>query len=157
MTALIIRKGNISDVSGIAAIEEACFPVPWSKESLKRDMETNPRAKYIVAEEEDKIVGYIGWWTIAEEAYINNIAVLPSHQEKSIGSILMKTMIHLSEAEGVKSHTLEVRAGHLKTQYFYEKFGFRSAGVRPGYYEDNGEDAVIMWRIGDIEEIGKES
>lgn len=150
--ALLIRKGDIDDIDGIVSIENACFNIPWTKNSLQKDMETNPKAKYIVALDNEKIVGYMGWWTIEEEVYINNIAVLPLYQGKGIGTVLMRTMIQVSEDDGAKCHTLEVRASHIDTQHFYEQFGFRKSGIRPGYYEDNEEDAVIMWRIGKIEE-----
>ena len=157
MIQLIIRKGEPADAEGLERIEQACFSVPWSLDSLRRDLEENPKALYIVAEKDGCLLGYVSVWNIREEGHINNVAVLPEYQGKHVASLLMSALIRVTEDSGVKSHTLEVRAGNVAAQHLYEKFGFRSVGTRPNYYEDDGEDAVIMWRIGDPEQREEES
>ncbi len=152
-----IRKANKTDVNGIFAIEKVCFSVPWSRESLLADITENPRAKYFVAEVNDTIAGYVGVWEIEEEGHINNVAVMPRYRRKGVASILLAMMLFITEKSGVHSHTLEVRASNAAAINLYEKFGFRPAGVRPGYYEDDGEDALIMWRIGNPDARSKES
>lgn len=146
MAELIVRTGRAEDIDGIAALEQVCFAAPWSKESLNHDLTQNPMAVYVVAELSGEIVGYVGIWIIVDEGHINNVAVSPLYRRKQIGSLLIDTMLKATTADGVKSHTLEVRATNEAAIGLYEKFGFKEAGVRKGYYEDNGEDAIIMWR-----------
>ena len=157
MNELIIRKGMEEDIDSIAVIEEECFSTPWSRESIRHDLMENDKATYIVADMDGLIVGYMSVWCICDEGSINNIAVLPEYRRNHIASILMETMIQITENAGIKSHTLEVRRSNTAAIKLYEKFGFREAGVRPGYYEDDGEDALIMWRIGDPDIITGES
>lgn len=146
MAELIVRGGRREDIGQIAEIEKRCFSVPWSEESLLYDMTENERAVYIVAELEGEIIGYVGIWTILDEGHINNVAVSPDYRRMHVGSVLIENMIKVTEEAGIKSHTLEVRAGNEPAKGLYAKFGFKEAGVRKGYYEDNGEDAIIMWR-----------
>lgn len=146
MTELVIRKGRAEDIDPIAALEEACFASPWSRESLYRDLTENAMATYIVAELAGEIVGYMGVWAVMEEGYINNVAVSPDYRRRHVGSALIEAMLAITEQAGIERHTLEVRVSNEAAKGLYEKFGFREAGVRKGYYEDNGEDAVIMWR-----------
>lgn len=154
---LMIRKGIPQDADDLAEIEKACFSVPWSRESLYRDLSGNALSRYVVAQVDDEIVGYINAWLIREEAHINNVAVLPKERRQHIGSLMMEAFLHVTEVEGAQSHTLEVRTSNEPAIKMYEKFGFRSVGTRPGYYQDNGEDALIMWRIGDPNRAEKES
>ncbi len=146
MTELVIRKGRAEDLDGIAALEQECFASPWSRESLYRDMTENQMAEYFVAELDGEVVGYLGIWLVSEEGYINNVAVSPSHRRRQIGSALIGAMLEATQAEGIIAHTLEVRASNEAAKGLYKKFGFKEAGLRKGYYEDNGEDAIIMWR-----------
>ena len=145
---LIIRKANIGDLEGLVTIEKACFDTPWSRESLAHDLDSNPLAMLLCAEIDGKIAGYIDVWIIQEEGHINNVAVLPEFHRMHIATILIHTMIRVTEAKGVLSHTLEVARGNQAAISLYEKFGFQKTGERPHYYE-NGEDARIMWRLGD--------
>ena len=92
------------------------------------------------------MVGYIGVWKIVDEGHITNVAVSPDYRRMQIGSALLKNMLEITAEEGIVRHTLEVRTGNEAAIGLYEKFGFETAGVRKGYYEDNGEDALIMWR-----------
>ena len=146
MIKLVIRRGRLEDLDGIAALEQVCFASPWSRESLYRDMAENQMAMYFVAELDEEVVGYLGIWLVSEEGYINNVAVSPSHRRRRIGSALIEAMLEATQAEGIIAHTLEARTGNEAAKRLYEKFGFKEAGLRKGYYEDNGEDAVIMWR-----------
>ncbi len=150
-----IRKADRADIDGIVAIEEVCFSVPWSRESLITDITENPRAQYFVAETDGNIAGYAGMWEVADEGHINNVAVMPRYRRHGVASILLATMLYTTDRHGLVGHTLEVRAGNEAAIKLYEKFGFKSAGIRPGYYKDDGEDAVIMWRTGNHDLIGR--
>ena len=127
-------------------LEQRCFSVPWSRESILYDLSENHLAAYFVAELSGRVVGYIGVWKIVDEGHITNVAVSPDYRRMQIGSALLKTMLGITAEEGIVRHTLEVRTGNEAAIGLYEKFGFETAGVRKGYYEDNGEDALIMWR-----------
>lgn len=146
MAELRIRKGTGEDIEAIAALEQICFVPPWSKESLMHDLTENELSTYIVAELDGQLIGYVGIWTIVDEGHINNVAVSPLYRKKQVGSALIAAMLEASEQAGIHRHTLEVRAGNEAAKRLYEKFGFKEAGLRKGYYEDDGEDAVIMWR-----------
>lgn len=146
MAELIIRRGVGSDADDMEILEKQCFSVPWSRESLIYDLTENPIAVYFVAELESHVVGYAGVWAIAGEGHITNVAVSPDYRRLHIGTALIEVMLRETEAAGIAAHTLEVRAGNSPAIGLYKKFGFKAAGVRRGYYEDNGEDAVIMWR-----------
>lgn len=146
MAELIIRTGTASDVDDIEALEQICFASPWSKESLLYELTENPMATYIVAELEGHVIGYVGLWAIVDEGHITNVAVSPDYRRLQVGSALIKTMLDVTIKAGIQHHTLEVRAGNEPAKGLYRKFGFEEAGLRKGYYEDNGEDAIIMWR-----------
>ena len=146
MADMIIRRGEEKDILAIEELEKQCFATPWSYESLKYDIVENNRALYLVAEIEGEVVGYVGIWKIVDEGHITNVAVSPAHRRKHIASALLETLFRVTERAGVVNHTLEVRAGNEGAIRLYEGFGFKEAGPRKGYYEDNGEDAIIMWR-----------
>lgn len=146
MAELIIRKGVPADAGDMELLEQQCFAVPWSRDSLLYDLGENPLATYFVAELEGRVVGYVGLWVIVDEGHITNVAVSPDFRRMQIGSALIRTMLEVTMDKGVTAHTLEVRAGNDPAIGLYEKFGFKEAGIRKGYYEDNGEDALIMWR-----------
>lgn len=146
MSELIVRKGVAEDAAAVAELEQLCFAVPWSRESIIRDLTENELAEYIVAELDGRIVGYVGLWVVVDEGHINNVAVSPAFRRRHIAAALIEAVLRFAENAGVKGFTLEVRIGNEPARRLYEKFGFQQVGVRKGYYEDNGEDAVIMWR-----------
>ena len=122
------------------------------------DLIGNENAIYIVVQgDEGELLGYLSVWCVADEGQIMTVAVMPEHRRKHVASVLMHAMLKVTEERGVKSHTLELRKSNEAALGLYEKFGFQVAGIRPGYYEDDGEDALIMWRIGDPSKPGKES
>lgn len=146
MVDLVVRQANVGDVEEIYEIERLCFPDPWSKKSLEYELEKNPRAFYIVAELEGKVVGYAGMWWIEDEGHITNVAVLPGFRNRKIASGILEVMIDFTSGEGIKHHTLEVRKSNNAAIGLYQKFGFAIEGIREKYYLNNGEDALIMWR-----------
>lgn len=146
MADMIIRQAVAADAGDIYEIENLCFPDPWSMESLLYELEHNPRAFYIVAELEGQVVGYAGLWWIGDEGHITNVAVRPGFRNRRIGQGIVGVMIDFTTEQGIKHHTLEVRKSNEAAIGLYEKFGFRTEGVRKGYYRNNGEDALIMWR-----------
>jgi len=143
---VIIRPMRKEDVEEVLEIEKLSFSTPWSKEAFISEVTKNSCAKYIVAEVDNKIVGYGGFWVVVDEGHITNIAVHPEYRSKGIGSKIMEGLIELAKKNGIISMTLEVRESNIVAQHLYAKFGFRPLGRRKGYYQDNNEDAIIMWK-----------
>lgn len=143
-----ISQMKRTDLESVMEIEKASFPTPWSRYAFLAELYENRRARYFVAREKARgeVVGYVGIWLILDEAHITNIAVHPGFRRKGIGKGLMLAAIDYAESQGVGAVTLEVRASNIIAQRLYEQIGFVSVGIRPGYYHDDGEDAVIMWR-----------
>lgn len=146
MADMVIRQAAVTDVDDIYEIEVMCFPDPWSKEDMIYELEGNPRAFYIVAELGEHVVGYAGLWWIGDEGHITNVAVMPGFRNRRIAQGIMEVMIDFTVKEGVSHHTLEVRKSNEPAIRLYEKLGFKVEGVRKGYYQNNKEDALIMWR-----------
>ena len=146
MSDLIIRKAEEKDVSAIEKIEKQCFSIPWSYESLYKDVVENGLAFYVIAEIEGQVCGYVGVWKILDEGHITNVAVAPEFRRKHIGRAMLETLIEVTAQAGIERYTLEVRESNQPAINLYEGLGFSVEGVRPGYYEDNGENALIMWR-----------
>lgn len=157
MMMVVVRKARPNDIDDLTAIEKACFAIPWSRESLFHDLTENEMALYIIAEVDGVPAGYVGVWNIYDEGHINNVAVLPEYRRLHVGTLLVRTLIQITERQGIKSHTLEVRRSNQPAIQLYLQEGFREAGIRPGYYTDPDEDAIIMWRIGDPQDRKKES
>lgn len=146
MTDLIIRKAEERDAEEIERLEQLCFSQPWSYDSIYHDIAENKLALYLVAETSGHIAGYAGVWKIGDEAHITNVAVDPEYRRISIGDMLIAALIEVTEENGIFSHTLEVRESNIAAIELYKKHGFKIEGKRKAYYEDNGEDALIMWR-----------
>ena len=131
-------------------IERASFPTPWSRESFAEELE-NKFAYYIVGiTDNDLVAGYGGMWLILDEAQINTLAVRPGLRGNDVGKMLMISLIGRASLSGCLNMTLEVRPANLTARHLYESLGFVEIGLRKGYYEDNGEDAIIMRREGCI-------
>lgn len=146
MVDVLVRQADVRDADDIYEIERLCFPDPWSRDSLIYELSENPRAFYIVAELDSQVVGYAGMWWIGDEGHITNVAVRPGFRNRKIASGIMKVMLEFTVEKGIEHHTLEVRKSNEPAIGLYEKYGFETEGVRKGYYLNNGEDALIMWR-----------
>ena len=139
-----IRRMRKGDVPQVAAIERATFSRPWSEESFRREMETNPVARYLVAERDGEILGYAGAWVVLDECHITNVAVRESDRGQGIGKMLLRALMQYVSNLGAAWADLEVRVSNTRAQRLYAGEGFVSVGKRKRYYEDNGEDALLM-------------
>ena len=146
MLSVKIQPMQKSDLDGVILIEEKAYgPHHWSKESFLSEL-SNELAKYFsVFNENDELIGYCGCWQILEEAHITNIAVTPEYRRNHIGEALLTKLIDECYKNMAKYITLEVRVGNKPAIALYEKYGFKSLGTRKSYYQDNNEDALIMW------------
>ena len=141
-----IQRMQKSDVDNVINIEERAYGEHhWSKESFLNEL-SNDLARYYAAFDTDgNLVGYAGCWQILEEVHITNIAVSPDFRRKKIGERLLRKIIDDCYANKAKYITLEVRVSNNAAIKLYEKYGFKSLGTRKGYYQNNNEDALIMW------------
>jgi len=134
-----MRKEHIPE---ILAIERASFPTPWSEYSFRWEL-NDEKSHFLVAILNGHVVGYCGFWLIAGEAHIANIAVHPNLRRRGIGRALLMNALRWACQRGAKFATLEVRRSNTAAQRLYESFGFEVVGVRRKYYEGR-EDALIM-------------
>ena len=141
-----VRIAKSSDLDDIYELDVQTFAMPWSKEALSYDILENDNAFVIVAEYEGEFAGYADIWTVLDEADLNSIAVRVDFRRKGIGDAIMLAMTEMLPANGVATINLEVRVSNMPAIKLYKKYGFNECGVRPGYYLDNGEDALIMKR-----------
>ena len=143
---IIIRQMKEDDLGRIMEIEKDCFTTPWSRESFLIEITENLLARYLVAEVDGIVAGYGGIWMIVGEGHITNIGVESKYRKLGVGKKLVEGLITVSKAMGIKSMTLEVRESNIPAQKLYEQYGFISHGIRPNYYQDDNEDAIIMWK-----------
>lgn len=142
---IIYRRMTPQDVPWISKLEEETFSMPWSPESFL-EMIGKEDVRYYVAEEEGQILGGCGVWMIAGEGNITNVVVAPAARNRGIATAMLRHLIQEGDREGLTAYTLEVRVSNAAAIHVYEKLGFVSAGVRPGFYEKPPEDALIFWK-----------
>ncbi|GIM29169.1 ribosomal-protein-alanine acetyltransferase [Clostridium polyendosporum] len=134
-----------SCLDDVLDISRLSFAIPWTKNSFQNELRNN-FATYVVAKVDERVIGYGGMWIIIDEGHITNIAVHPDYRGQGIGNTILNSMINICNEKCVKAMTLEVRISNIAAQNLYKKYGFIKEGVRHKYYEDNKEDAVIMWK-----------
>ncbi len=138
---------RLSDIADVQAIERASFSSPWPPQAYRSELETNRLASYLVARVDGAVVGYAGVWMMVDEAHITTFAVHPSWRRRRIGERLLLAVMDLSIGRGAREATLEVRLSNIAARRLYEKYGFQPVGLRPRYYSDDGEDALIMTTV----------
>ena len=142
---VVYRKMTAEDVPFISRLEEETFSRPWSADSFL-EMISKEDARYYVAEEDGRLLGGCGVLMIAGEGNITNVAIAPEARNRGIGTALLRHLMAEGDREGLTAYTLEVRVSNAAAIHVYEKLGFVSAGVRPGFYEKPVEDALIFWK-----------
>lgn len=137
---------DIGDISQVVEIENLCFAIPWTYNAFNQEIKENKLAIYFVAEINGTIRGYGGAWHILDELHITNIAIHPEYQGYKVGREIVERLINEAYEKGIKQITLEVRNSNIKAQKLYKNLGFCLGGLRKEYYDDNREDALIMWK-----------
>ena len=135
---------TLDDIPAVHAIERASFAVPWPDDAYRNELVTNRLASYVVARAGDEVVGFAGLWVMVDEAHITTFAVHPRWRRRGVGQHLLLRLLELANDRRAREATLEVRLSNMPARRLYEKYGFRPVGIRPRYYSDNGEDALIM-------------
>jgi ribosomal-protein-alanine N-acetyltransferase len=141
-----IRRGTADDVDALWELDKASFSLPWARADFEQDLTENVLSTYLIAESSGAVIGYAGIWVVQDECHIMTFAVADAWRKQGIASMIMNEMLAAARFAGATCYTLEVRASNVAAIALYEKFGFRSVAVRKAYYEDNKEDAVIMWK-----------
>ena len=149
-----LRRMEPHDLPAVLAIEEAVFgDDAWPASFFERDL-ANEHSTYVVLElisngpmaARAELAGYAGYWLLEDEANLMNIAVAPAWQGRGLGEYLLRNVLTRMQAEGAAACTLEVRVGNASAQALYSKLGFAVTGRRKRYYQNNGEDALLMAR-----------
>ena len=151
-----IRRLTYADLPQVIAIERRAFPTPWSLAMFVLEL-SKPSGICLTAEIDGGIVGYCICSRYDTIWHIMNVAVAPERRRSRIATALLTELLSRVD-EPAPRFTLEVRTSNTAAMALYERFGFRAAGLRRRYYQDNGEDAVIMWRTpstlrGSLEDI----
>ncbi len=145
-TTLEIRRLSYSDLPQVIAVERRAFPTPWSLAMFVLEL-SKPSGVCLAAVRGGTVVGHLICSRYDTVWHLMNIAVDPSLRRQGIASALLTALLErIEDGSGGAQLTLEVRPTNRAAIKLYEQFGFRSAGTRPRYYQDNGEDALIMWR-----------
>jgi len=139
-----IEPMALGDLDAVQEIERRSFRTPWPAHAYRTELETNRLASYLVARLDGRVVGYGGMWLMVDEAHVTTFAVDPEYRRRHVGERLLLALLDLAVDRRAHAATLEVRLSNLAARRLYEKYGFRPVGLRPRYYSDDNEDALIM-------------
>lgn len=142
---MLIRDMLEADLDAVCIIEEETFSDPWHKVSFLESI-SDIDNHYLVAIIDGIVVGYCGYYGVAGEGYIYNVAVERTFRRQGIGYLMLKELIKQAEGRGITALTLEVRESNKPAIGLYKRLGFTREGIRKNFYTKPVEDAVIMWR-----------
>ena len=142
--SLLFRRASPGDLEDILGIEQESFPVPWTAAGLAPELEDDGRHLPLVAFSGDELVAFALVWIVADELHLVNFAVRPPRRREGIGQALLDEVLARARDRGTKIVTLEVRDGNEAARELYRGSGFVEVALRPDYYPDSREDAVIM-------------
>jgi ribosomal-protein-alanine N-acetyltransferase len=142
---LEITRMRRRHLKGVMAIERQVYPRPWSPNLFLSEMGELRNRAYLVARTGKDVIGYGGMMCYGDEAHVTTIAVDPLHHRRKIGTRLLYELIEEAIRMGARAVSLEVRVSNWGAQVLYSRFGFRPVGIRKNYYQETGEDALVMW------------
>jgi [ribosomal protein S18]-alanine N-acetyltransferase len=147
MTRVELRPLQLRDLNAIERIERASYPTPWSRSMFASEL-AKPSSICLGAFDidTDELVGYLVISRYVDAWHVMNVAVAPGNRRRGVGTTLLERLFELTAGRGRRGYTLEVRVSNTDAISLYERLGFKSRGVRRGYYTDNREDALIMWK-----------
>ena len=147
----VIEPATIDALSDILHIEEACFSAPWTRKMLEAELTGNPFAHFLIAKQSPlakgvsvSIVGYLCFWVVFEEVRLMNLAVIGSMRRKGIARALVTQALDVGLAQAARCAVLELRASNHAAHALYRSLGFRDVTIRPTYYTNPIEDALLM-------------
>ena len=142
---IVIEPMRRRHLRGVVSIEERTNHRPWSLSLFAGELKMPTSRVYVVALEDSVVLGFAGAMYVGDEAHITTVAVHPAEMRQQIATRLMLTLTRCCIVDGIDALTLEVRITNRPAQELYRRFGFAPGGIRPQYYRDVGEDALIMW------------
>ncbi|MGQ9626180.1 MAG: ribosomal protein S18-alanine N-acetyltransferase [Anaerolineae bacterium] len=152
----VIEPMSLKDVDEVMEIERSSFSMPWSESAYRYELRESNYSYYFVLRRkppirrlfqrhsEMPVLGYGGFWLLGDEAHISTLAVKQEYRGQRLGELILLYMLDKAAELGAEVATLEVRVSNAVAQNLYLKYGFQRVGLRPRYYNDNGEDALIM-------------
>ena len=144
-----LRRLDLSDLDAVERIERASYPAPWSRSMFAGELAKPSSLSLGAVDETGALVGYLVLSRYVDAWHVMNVAVAPERRREGIASALLRQLLDETRGDARRGYTLEVRVSNVGAISLYERFGFRAKGVRRGYYTDNREDALIMWRDAD--------
>jgi ribosomal-protein-alanine N-acetyltransferase len=141
----LLAPSTEDDLDAITEIERLCFPAPWARQLVGESL-ARPWARLLVLRKQDsgRVVGFCNYWLVADELQILNVAVHPHERRSGHAARLLRHILDEGKRGKARVASLEVRVGNHAAVELYHKHGFREVGLRPKYYADNGEDALLM-------------
>ena len=144
----LIRQMTEADLQAVMDLEKASFKTPWSTELLRRELDHEWSTILLVEEPRpeggQELLGLAIFWIVHDELHVLNVATAPQHRRRGVGRVVMEEALARARARGCSLATLEVRRSNEAAIQLYKSLGFRPVGVRPNYYVDEGEDAIVM-------------
>ena len=149
---VVLRRLEPEHLDDVEEIERASYPTPWSRAMFAAELRKPGSLALGAFLDDDTIVGYALVSRYVDAWHVMNIAVTPSYRRRGIATTLLERLLEVTAGDPRRGHTLEVRVSNVGAIRLYERLGFQSRGIRRGYYTDNREDALVMWRDVDPEE-----
>ena len=149
---VVLRRLEQGDLDAVEEIERASYPTPWSRTMFAAELRKPGSLALGAFLEDGTIVGYAFVSRYVDAWHVMNVAVTPVYRRRGIATALLERLLEVTAGDPRRGHTLEVRVSNVGAIRLYEQLGFESRGIRRGYYTDNREDALIMWRDADPEE-----
>jgi len=147
--SISLRRLELGDLDEIERIERASYPTPWSRAMFASELAKPSSVSLGAVDDAGALVGYLVLSRYVDAWHVMNVAVAPERRREGIASALLRQLLDRTRGDAKRGYTLEVRVSNVGAISLYERFGFRPKGVRRGYYTDNREDALIMWRDAD--------
>jgi [ribosomal protein S18]-alanine N-acetyltransferase len=142
---IAVRRLQLRDLTAIEKIERNAYPTPWSRSMFAGEL-SKPSSICLGAFDDEVLVGYLITSRYVDAWHVMNVAVAPDRQRRGIASALLGRLFELTADDDRRGYTLEVRVSNAGAIALYERLGFEQRGIRRGYYTDNREDALIMWK-----------
>jgi [ribosomal protein S18]-alanine N-acetyltransferase len=143
---LDVRRLTVGDLNAIERIEKRVYPTPWSRSMFAGELAKPASLSLGAFTEEGRLLGYLIVSRYVDAWHIMNLAVEVDHRRLGVASTLLDSLFELTAGDPRRGYTLEVRISNRAAIALYERYGFEGSGIRRGYYTDNREDALIMWK-----------
>jgi ribosomal-protein-alanine N-acetyltransferase len=141
-----LRRIEVGDLDTVEAIERASYPTPWSRSMFASELRKPSSIALGAYLEGGELVGYAFVSRYVDAWHVMNVAVAPAFRRRGIATTLLERLFEVTASDPRRGYTLEVRVSNAEAIRLYERLGFQARGIRRGYYTDNREDALIMWR-----------